>query len=188
MSNTYKTHNAELNEDKVITVATLITTSGIIAILIYSFQYLFSVWVTAIPLFVTLAALSDALDGPAARISRQQTFFGKMVDCLRDRLILVAAIGNVAIIDTRFVIIFFFVTTIEAVAFIKKDLSEFQKKEHGPEKNVVRWAYITSFCATAIMTAKVYWNFPFLPALWFFALIFLATSITSLFDLKVKYL
>ncbi len=84
--------------ESIVTVPNLITFSGIVAIGFYAYGFLTnSRWLLGIMLF--LAGLSDLLDGEAARTLKQKTRLGEFLDPLRDRLLLLAVILNLAYLN-----------------------------------------------------------------------------------------
>lgn len=170
--------------ERFLTLPTVTTLIGIVAILIYTLQFSFSILITTIPLTVFVAVLSDLADGPLARKLNQKTEIGKVIDSLRDRLILIAGVTNVLIIkeNSVYIVVFFIVVISEIYSFFKKDLSDFKKKQSKPENQFKRISYAVAFCAVALVTIKIYWAIDFLPAVWVFVSIITLTSLFGLIE------
>ncbi len=82
-------------KDAWFTIPNLITGSGILLTLFYVYQYIAELWVVLIPVTVILIAITDALDGFAARHLNQHSTVGKWLDPIRDKLLTFAVIGNI---------------------------------------------------------------------------------------------
>ena len=110
--------NNETSE-RVLTIPTVTTLIGTVAILIYTLQFSFSILITTIPLTIFVAVLSDLADGHSTRKLNQETEIGKVIDSLRDRLILIAGVANILMIkeDSIYMAIFFFVVISEIYSF-----------------------------------------------------------------------
>lgn len=77
------------------TVPNMITAAGIVSVGLYVGAFLSEANRWVIFTFVFLAGLSDALDGYFARRLDQVTDIGKIIDPLRDRLLLIAILVHV---------------------------------------------------------------------------------------------
>lgn len=75
------------------TWANLITFSGILATALYVLAYLSETRNWILPLLIYVV-LTDGVDGWVARKLNQQTDLGSTLDPIRDRLLLLAAMGN----------------------------------------------------------------------------------------------
>jgi cardiolipin synthase len=82
-------------KDEWLTVPNAITGLGILLTFFYVYQYIAELWVVLIPVTVILIALTDALDGFAARHLDQHSTVGKWLDPIRDKLLTFAVIGNI---------------------------------------------------------------------------------------------
>ncbi len=90
----------EKPESAIITIPNIITAAGILLLIPYVWGFLTEYrWIMGISLF--LSGLSDLLDGPLARKLKQMTNLGKLLDPMRDRLILLAVLINIAIIGGK---------------------------------------------------------------------------------------
>ncbi len=85
--------------NRMLTIPTIVTLIGILAILFYIIQFGLGLMTGMIPAILTLAILSDAFDGTLARRLNQETHFGKLTDHIRDRSILIAGAGNILVIE-----------------------------------------------------------------------------------------
>ncbi len=79
-------------------IPNLITVSGIAATVFYVYSYLIG---NVTLLFVMLAwvVVSDLLDGVSARRLHQETALGSLLDPIRDRLFILAVLGNMVWLD-----------------------------------------------------------------------------------------
>lgn len=161
-----------------LTLATLITSVGILATALYAFQYSSGFMLSFIPITVSLVLLSDALDGITARRLDQQTKLGELIDCFRDRFIMVAGAGNIAIEQNSSlaILIFSLISLSEAYSFLKKDRKVLNEKGEKKGSRLIRSLYILASCGVLIVALKIYWDFNFIPSLWFFMIFFMITS------------
>lgn len=82
-------------KDQWLTVPNAITGAGILLTFFYVYQYMAGLWVVWIPVTLMVIALSDALDGFAARHLDQHSSVGKWLDPIRDKFLTFAVIGNI---------------------------------------------------------------------------------------------
>jgi len=82
-------------KDEWLTVPNAITGLGILLTFFYVYQYVTASWVVWIPVTVIVVALTDAVDGFAARHLEQHSTVGKWLDPIRDKLLTFAVIGNI---------------------------------------------------------------------------------------------
>ncbi len=165
-----------------LTVPNIITLAGIFAIAIYVLQIGLNMATVLIPITVSLVVLSDLMDGPLARRMDQETTFGRLIDHLRDRLLLFAGVGNIYLIEKGLITfsLLVFVLVSGLFSFLRKDLPDFRSGRSEPESRIVKISYALTFCATVLMAARIYWSLEFLPSVHFFAVIFLATGTLDL--------
>ncbi|MGM0482773.1 MAG: CDP-alcohol phosphatidyltransferase family protein [Patescibacteria group bacterium] len=173
---------------KTLTTATLITTAGILATALYVLQYTLGILLSFIPMTVGVALLSDVFDGFTARKLKQQTHFGELIDCLRDRSIVVAGAGNIAVERSGLSVLmpFCLMITLETYSFLKKDCNVVNTKKEREENSCIRSLYILSSCGVLALVFKVYWNFPLIPPLWFFMILFAASSLVATIEAVKK--
>jgi len=78
----------------VFTAPNVITCIGIAGIVFYVFQFTAEYYLKLIPITVFLIGLSDLLDGFLARRLNQHTYVGKFLDPFRDKMLMLAVLGN----------------------------------------------------------------------------------------------
>jgi len=98
-------------KDGILTISNLITLGGILSGLIYALFYVYGAnrWLILSVLF--LIGFSDLSDGFLARRLRQSTNFGKIIDPVRDRILLFAIFGHIALLvgfNAQIAVIIFF--------------------------------------------------------------------------------
>lgn len=167
--------------EKLLTTPNIITLTGILAILLYTLQIKLGMMMSVIPLTVLVVAFSDLVDGPLARYTGQQTRLGRLLDCLRDRLILVVAMGNIFAVkkNTLTIFLFLLIIVLELFSFLKKDIADLKRSAILPENRLIKTLYVITLCSALVMVSKIYWNINFLPSLWFFASVFLITAVAG---------
>jgi len=84
---------------RVCTVPNLITAVGFVGIAFYIYQFTALYHTELIPFTVFLIGITDFLDGAAARFLNQHSFLGKLIDPVRDKLLMLAVLGNLLYLD-----------------------------------------------------------------------------------------
>lgn len=113
--------NQENVSNKILTVPNLITTLGIFLTVLYIWQFSAEKFTPFIPITVFLVGLSDLLDGFAARRLNQHSILGKILDPLRDRLLVFAILANIFYIKqlTPFILPLLMIILSEAFFYAK---------------------------------------------------------------------
>jgi len=94
----FKSFYSPKSENALITIPNLVVVFGIIAILFYIFGFLLNnKWLIIISLFI--AGGSDLFDGFLARILKQETKIGEIIDPLRNHFLLFAIICHILYVE-----------------------------------------------------------------------------------------
>ena|SRR3989344_3432523 len=107
--------------NKILTVSNLITTVGIFLTVFYIWQFSVEKLTGLIPVTVLLIGLSDLLDGFSARRLNQHSILGKILDPLRDKLLMFAILANIFYIKqlTPFILPLLIIIVSEAFFYAK---------------------------------------------------------------------
>ena len=118
-----------------------------------------------------LAALTDGLDGYIARRSRQETTFGKLMDPLADKLLVIAALISLVSLDR--------LAAWVAMVIIARELAVTGLRSLAAERGVVIAASWLGKVKTALQIAAILSLIAFDPApLWVDLLLYAAVAMT----------
>lgn len=135
-----------MNKDKLITIPNAITLLRVILLPFFIFALFYNKTEIAILLFIAIA-ITDALDGFSARITKQKTNFGASFDTTADCLVILLTLITFFIINkyiSQNLIIFLIIPTV--ISYIAKRIYVKKKNETAPitvGKITVFLAYIT---------------------------------------------
>lgn len=150
--------NADFFENKIITVPNIITFGGILLTVSYALLYLTRTWEFLIPVVILLIGFSDFLDGVLARLLNQVSTFGKFLDPLRDRIMLIAVLVNIALfIEGVNYIILSLVIITECGIVLINGIAKFKYQLYVQAHWVGKLRLLVHMISAGIFSLTLYW-------------------------------